>query len=157
MSVGQLEHESKHKVRIHIDEKPYESPNPTTGESLYTLGHVPAGLELYREVRGDHEDPPIPNGPQTVRLEEDEHFHSGSPRLITIYVNTDEHQVEPGELTFQEVVKLAYPDIAGDPNILFKVSYRLGRGHSELKTLAEGGEVEAREGMIFNVTYETRS
>lgn len=78
-------------------------------------------------------------------------------KTVTIYVNTDELQVEHGKLTFQQVVKLAYQDKALDPNILFKVSYRLGRGHSELKTLAEGGDVEAKEGMIFNVTYENRS
>lgn len=30
----------KHEVRVHIDQKPYESPNPTTGEALYKLGHV---------------------------------------------------------------------------------------------------------------------
>ena len=29
---------------IHIDQKPYESPNPTTGEALYKLGHVQPGL-----------------------------------------------------------------------------------------------------------------
>jgi hypothetical protein len=33
-------HEHKHQVRIHIDQKPHESPNPTTGEALYKLGHV---------------------------------------------------------------------------------------------------------------------
>ena len=78
-------------------------------------------------------------------------------KTVTIYVNTDEQQVEHGKLTFQQIVKLAYPDKTGDANILFKVSYRLGRGHSELKTLAEGGDVEAQDGMIFNVSYENRS
>ena len=78
-------------------------------------------------------------------------------KTVTIFVNTEEHQVEHGRLTFQQVVKLAYLEKAGDSNILFKVSYRLGRGHSELKTLADGGHVQAQEGMIFNVSYETRS
>jgi hypothetical protein len=50
-------HEHKNQVRIHIDQKPYESPNPTTGEALYKLGHVQPGLELFREVKGDKEDP----------------------------------------------------------------------------------------------------
>ncbi len=82
----------------------------------------------------------------------------GPNRTVTIYINTDPHQVEHGRLTFQHIVKLAYPDKAGDSNILFKVSYRLGRGHSELKTLAEGDPgVQAQEGMIFNVSYENRS
>lgn len=81
----------------------------------------------------------------------------GPDRTVTIYVNTDAHQVEHGKLTFQKIVQLAFPNEAGKPDILFKVSYRLGRGHSELKTLAEGGEVQAQEGMIFNVSYENRS
>jgi hypothetical protein len=81
----------------------------------------------------------------------------GPDRTVTIYVNTDPHQVEQGKLTFQQIVQLAFPNEAGKPDILFKVSYRLGRGHSELKTLAEGGDVQAQEGMIFNVSYENRS
>ena len=47
------------KVRIHIDQKAHESPNPTTGEALYSLGGIMAGLELYREVNGNREDKPI--------------------------------------------------------------------------------------------------
>jgi hypothetical protein len=81
----------------------------------------------------------------------------GPDRTITIYVNTDPHQVEHGKLTFQQIVQLAFPNEAGKPDILFKVSYRLGRGHSELKTLGEGSDVQAQEGMIFNVSYENRS
>jgi hypothetical protein len=81
----------------------------------------------------------------------------GHDHTVTIYVNTDPHLVQHGKLTFQQIVKLAYPDKASDPNILFKVSYRRGQGHSELFTLAEGAEVEAQEGLIFNVSYENRS
>ena len=77
---------------------------------------------------------------------------------VTIFVNTEPKQVEHDKLTFWQIVKLAYPNEAGKPDILFKVSYRLGRGHSELKTLAEGDAgVQAQEGMIFNVTHENRS
>ena len=81
----------------------------------------------------------------------------GSNHTVTIYVNTDPHVVTHGKLTFEQIVALAYPSQSGDTNLLFKVSYRLGRGHSELKTLAPGGSVEAQEGMIFNVSYENRS
>ena len=79
------------------------------------------------------------------------------PKTLTIFVNTDPHEVEHGKLTFQQIVRLAFPSEAGNPDILFKVSYRRGQGHSELMTLAEGGEVQAQEGMVFNVSYENRS
>ena len=81
----------------------------------------------------------------------------GSDHTVTIFVNTDPHQVAQGQLTFQQLVTLAYPDKAGNHDILFKISYRLGRGHSDLKTLAEGEDVQAQEGMVFNVSYENRS
>ena len=42
---GAAGHEG-HSVRIHIDQKPYESPNPTTGTALYRLGHVRPGWKL---------------------------------------------------------------------------------------------------------------
>jgi hypothetical protein len=78
-------------------------------------------------------------------------------KSVTIYVNTDPFEVPHGKLTFQDVVKLAFPKEAGKADILFKVTYRRGQGHSELMTLAEGGQLEAQEGMIFNVSYENRS
>ena len=82
---------SEHEIRIHIDEKPYESPNPTTGAALYALGHVASGLDLYREVTGDREDEPIANGPEVIHLKEDEHFHSGPPKVYT------DHRERPQE------------------------------------------------------------
>ena len=96
------------EVRIHIDEEPYHSPNPTTGAALYALGHVVAGLELYREVNGDREDEPIENGPETVHLKEDEHFHSGPPKVYTIIVNGRKKEVSTKTLSFDQVVALAF-------------------------------------------------
>ena len=45
------EHDNKHQVRIHIDRRPYESPQVTTHAALYVLGKVPAGYELFLECR----------------------------------------------------------------------------------------------------------
>jgi hypothetical protein len=68
------QHEHTHNMRIHIDQNPYDSPNPTTGAALYLLGKVDAGLELFREVNGDWEDPEVPNGPEVVHLKENERY-----------------------------------------------------------------------------------
>ena len=54
-----MENEHKHQVRIHIDQKPYESPNPTTGEALYSSAMSSRVIDLFREVRGDKEDPNV--------------------------------------------------------------------------------------------------
>ena len=74
------EHEP-HEVRIHIDRKPHMSPRVTTHAALYVLGEVPTDYELFREVRGDHEDEPIPNNQHEIRLKEDQHFYSAQVTL----------------------------------------------------------------------------
>lgn len=144
--------EHHRKVRVHIDEKPHESPNPTTGKALYVLGDVKAGLELFREVGGDREDPSIENGPETVHLKEDEHFHSGPPREITIIVNGTPHEWPKAEITYAEVVTLDVPDYPQHPEIIYSVKYKKGRGNKPEGILPPGACVKVREGMVFSVS-----
>src|SRR5713101_5736 len=135
------EHEHKHEVRIHIDEHKYESPNPTTGAALYTLGNVAAGLELYREVSGDREDKPIENG-TTVHLKEDEHFHSGPPKTFTIYVNGQKKVVGTKAVSFAQIVTLAFPAPPAGENILYTISYEDGPPANPQGSLKEDGTLK---------------
>ncbi len=150
---------AKHQVRIHIDQKPYESPNPTTGEALYKFGHVEAGFELFREARGDKEDPEVPDGPEPVHLREDEHFYSAParPRKFTIIVNGQQKIVTMKSVTFEEIVKLAFPNPPSGQNILFTVGYEDGPHANPSGSLLPGGKVKVKDGMIFNVTPTDKS
>ncbi len=71
-----MEINSHREVRVHIDQHPHHSSDPTTGAALYALGEVRPDFDLFREVGGDREDTPIPNDETPVHLKEDEHFHS---------------------------------------------------------------------------------
>ena len=148
-----------HEVRIHIDQKPYQSPNPTTGEALYALGKVAPGLELYREVRGDKEDPPVPNDREAVHLKEDEHFHSGPPQKkdFTIIVNGKKKTITKKELSFDELVDLAFNPVPTGPNVLFTITYEHGPRENPEGTLMKGQTVKIKDGMIFNVKHTDRS
>lgn len=152
-------HEHKHHVRIHIDQKPYESPNPTTGEALYKLGQVQPGYELFREVGGDKEYAEVPEGPELVHLREDEHFHSSPerPKEFTIIVNGRKKIVHKKSLTFNEIVALAFDTVPVGPNIMFTITYRHGPHANPEGTLIEGGSVKIKNGMIFNVTATDKS
>jgi hypothetical protein len=151
------EQQEKRVVRIYIDQKPYESPNPTTGEALYILGHVQVGLELYREVSGDKEDSPVPNDLEVVHLAEAEHFHSGPPREFTVIVNGRKKTVMTRELSFDEIVALAFNPIPTGPNVLFTVTYGRGPKANPEGTLLEGGTVKIKDGMVFSVTQTDKS
>ena len=71
----------EHVVEIIIEKKEYKSPTPTTGAALYKLGHVPAGYELFREIRGKGDDEPIPDNATEVKLKEGDRFYFAQTSL----------------------------------------------------------------------------
>jgi hypothetical protein len=151
------EHEHEHEVKIFIDQQMYHSPNPTTGAALYELGKVEPGLELFREVTGDREDPEVPNGPETVHLKESQHFHSGKPKTYTIYVNGQEKMVTTKNVTYEQLVKLAFPNPIAGQNIIYTVGYEDGPHKNPSGSLMPGGKVYVKDGMIFDVTPTDKS
>jgi len=82
--------------------------------------------------------------------------HGKAPRLVTIYVNTRPHEVEKDEITFDEVVKLAYPSTPPGGNVAYSVMYERGHGGTE-GTLVVGESVKVKAGMRFDVTATDRS
>lgn len=150
-----IEHGSP--VRIHIDQQPYESPNPTTGVALYALGRVGPGLGLFREIRGNREDTPVEEGGDTFLLREDEHFHSGPRKAYRIFVNGQEKLITTKTVTFEQLVALSFPTPPVGQGIIFTVSYEDGPHPNPSGSLTAGGKVKVQDGMVFNVTPTDRS
>lgn len=77
---------------------------------------------------------------------------------MTIIVNGEEKEVDKkDELTFDEVVNLAFtPRPVGD-NVLFVITYRRGHGDKPEGTLVEGETVRVKDRMILNVTQTDKS
>lgn len=146
---------SKHSVRIHIDRQAHESPNPTTGDALYALGAVPQHHELFREANGDHEDEPVPRDGGVVHLTKDEHFYS--QREFKVIVNARPKETPKRELSFDDVVHLAFENPPTGPNIKFTITYRNGPRQNREGTLTEGNAVFIKNGMVFNVTPTDKS
>jgi Multiubiquitin len=139
------------EVRVHIDQHSFNSPNPTTGAALYALGHVLRDLALFKEVRGDEEDRPVPNDGTQLTLLEDEHFHSGK-LTITIKVNGTPTEVHKVALTYTEVVQLAYPSPPDGNNPDFAVTFKHAASVPHHGKLSAGGRVEVKDGTILDVT-----
>jgi len=151
------EHEHEHEVKIFIDQQAYRSSSPTTGAALYVLGNVQPGMELFREVTGDREDPEVENGPEIIHLKEDEHFHSGPPKVYKIVVNGRKKEVSTKTLSFDQVVALAFDPVPVGPNVKFSVTYRKGPRKNHEGTLTEGETVRIKDGMIFDVSETNKS
>ena len=88
--------------------------------------------------------------------EKKQHEH-GEKKTVTIMVNGREKTVEKTDLTYEEVVALAFnPPPTGD-NILITVVYRRGHGDKPEGSLTPGGTVKVKDEMIFDVTATDRS
>ena len=77
-------------------------------------------------------------------------------KLVTIYVNTREHQVEKGKITYEQVIPLGFDTVPTGQDIQFLVTYQKGHGHAEGKLLP-GKDVEVVDGMIFDVAATYKS
>lgn len=93
-----------------------------------------------------HLDHPEPGKPP-------EHEHETS-----IIVNAQEKIVTTKDVTFEQVVDLAYD---GHPpqgeNWVFTVTYRRGTDESPQGSLVKGTSVKVKKGMVFNVTATDKS
>lgn len=79
-------------------------------------------------------------------------------KTITIIVNGREKEVPKNDdLTFDELVSLAFDDPPTGEFICFTITYRKGTGNKPEGTLPEGESVKAKDGMIFNVTATDKS
>ncbi len=78
-------------------------------------------------------------------------------RVHTIIVNGRQKTVTSKEMTFDEVVDLAFDDPQRGPQIFFTITYRRGQGNKPEGSLVEGETVKVKDGMIFNVTRTDKS
>lgn len=85
-------------------------------------------------------------------MSENEHKHE-----VRIYVNGVQKEVPPGEVTFEQIVALAFPTPVSGQNILYTVSYDDGPPPNRSGSLIAGQKVVVTDGMIFNVTATDKS
>ncbi len=142
-------------VRIQIDKQLYESPAPTTGAALYLLAHIPAGLQLFWEGHDHDEDSPIPDDGTMVDPKNGDHLRTGKPAGTTIYVNTEPVIWNRSQISYDELVKLAFPDGPFDGNVRYSITWTKPDG-SEGAVL-KGSRVKVVDGMKFDVRNTDKS
>ncbi len=78
---------------------------------------------------------------------------------FAIIVNLEEKPVPEQTVSFDQVVRLAFPDKADDPNTTFKVTYRKAESKPHDGTMVEGDSVEVKKNdkTSFTVVHATKS
>lgn len=79
-------------------------------------------------------------------------------KTVTIIVNGRERSwPKNSEISYEEVVGLAFENPPTGKDIQITVQYTRGEGHKPSGTLVEGQSVRVKEGMVFDVTATNRS
>ena len=78
-------------------------------------------------------------------------------KTFSITVNGREKRVEHDELSFDELVDLAFDDPARGPQIVFTITFREAGGRITEGELDEGQRLKVRDGTIINVTRTDQS
>jgi hypothetical protein len=81
---------------------------------------------------------------------------AGKQHEVTIVVNGRRRTVDENQISFDEVVELAFDNPPSGDNVVFSVTYRRAEGNKS-GTLEEGGEIKVKEGMIFDVSATDKS
>jgi len=76
---------------------------------------------------------------------------------VTIIVNGRERTWPKDDISFEQVVELAFPTQAPNPDFSYTVTYSKGEDTKAHGSLVAGESVKAKNGMVFNVTQTNRS
>lgn len=76
---------------------------------------------------------------------------------ITIIVNAREKVWSEKEISYQQVIELAFGSYSSDPNVVYSVTYSKGEEPKHEGSLVDGSSVKVKKGMVFNVTQTNKS
>lgn len=82
---------------------------------------------------------------------------SHGPAPVTIVVNARPHTWEAKEITFEQVLDLAYPGQVPTDQDTYTVRYSRGHDGHGAGSLTAGHSVTVKEGMVFDVYRTSRS
>lgn len=139
-----------------INERGYEwGDTEISAADIRTIASIPDDHELILDSNRDR----VIGDDDCVRLRPKgvERILSRAPEKVCIFVNTVEEYVQPGEISFSDLAKLAFPELEITPTTEFTVSYRKGQNDDPAGSLISGETVKVKKGMIFDVTATDKS
>ena len=90
-------------------------------------------------------------------MSEDRHEEGFDGEMLVIIVNGRRRRVESDELSFDDLVDLAFDNPARNHQIVFTITFRNAEGPTSEGELDEGQRLKVRDGTIINVTRTDQS
>lgn len=147
-----------HINTLTFDERGWEWGSDVIAEAdIRRIGEVPDDHELFLD--SDHDRAIARDGKVPIGKDGVERIRSRKikPRLVTILVNARPREVEPGPISFEQLIVLAFPEPPTGPQVSFTVSFRKGPPKRPEGSLLAGQSVNVVQGMTFHVTATDKS
>lgn len=81
----------------------------------------------------------------------------GQNKDLNIMVNGRSKEFNGREITFKQVVELAFGAVSSNPNTVYTVTYKKSEGNKSEGSMYIDDVVKVKEGTIFNATQTDKS
>lgn len=150
----------KKKLQITINKKPYVwEKQYINGIQLRRLAGIDEDDELYLDNSGKFEDNLIAND-ERVNLARPgvEHFYSKEvAKKVTLIVNGSPKNWEKKQISFRDVIILAYGTYVDSPTMVYTVGYEDGPKQNPEGSMQKDEKVFVKNKMIFHATATDKS
>lgn len=92
-----------------------------------------------------------------MQKENNEIQGQGHENINVIFVNTIDHNWSEKEISFDQVVILAFGAISSDPKVIYTITFKRGHGDKPEGGMVKGEVVKVKNEMRFNVTQSNQS
>ena len=150
----------KKKLQFFINDKPFSwYKQYIRGAQIRELGNIPAEDYIFLDIKEGWQDDQILDDEvvDLARPGKEKFFSNPRPTEFTIIVNARPHVWKEVNITFEQLVVLAFGSYDNNPNKGYTVTYSRGWEPKPEGTMVKGSSVRVKNKMIFDVTATDKS
>ncbi|PZP49407.1 MAG: hypothetical protein DI598_07910 [Pseudopedobacter saltans] len=150
----------KKKLQFFINDKPFIwYKQYIRGTQIRELGNIPAEEGLFLDIKEGWQDDQILDDEvvDLARPGKERFFSKPRPTEATIIVNARPHIWKEINISFEQLVVLAFGSFDNNPNRGYTITYSRGWEPKPEGTMVKGSIVRVKNKMIFDVTATDKS
>lgn len=150
----------KKKLQFFINNKPFTwYKQYIRGIQIRELGNIPAEDDIFLDIKEGWQDDQILDDEvvDLARPGKEKFFSKPRPTEFTIIVNARPHIWKEANISFEQLVVLAFGSYDSNPNKGYTVTYSRGWEPKPEGTMVKGSVVRVKNKMIFDVTATDKS
>ena len=150
----------KKKLHFFINDKPFTwYKQYIRGVQIRELGNISTDEDIFLDINADWQDDQIFDDEvvDLARPGKEKFFSKPKPTELTIIVNARSHVWKEINISFEQLVALAFGSYDNNPNKGYTVTYSRGWDPKSEGTMVKGAFVRVKNKMIFDVTATDKS